>query len=70
MKLHLSCPNEVIRKLDEYLDGVNFRNRTQLITYILSDWLDKMNANDHYIKSKHLCPKCKAPEIESPTYRK
>lgn len=35
MKLHLSCPDEVTKKLDEYVDGIQFRNRTQLIRWIL-----------------------------------
>lgn len=69
MKLHLSCPDEVIQKLDEYIDGIQFRNRTQLIIWILSSWLDTMNAQDKNIEPKHLCPKCRAPEIEALTPR-
>lgn len=69
MKLNLSCPDEVTRKLDEYVDGIQFRNRTQLIRWILSSWLDTMNAQDQNIEPKHLCPKCKAPEIEALTPR-
>lgn len=44
MKLHLSCPDEVIQELDKYVDGIQFRNRTQLIRWILWSWLDTMHA--------------------------
>lgn len=69
MKLHLSCPDEVIQKLDEYIDGIQFRNRTQLIIWILSSWLDTMNAQDQNTEPKHLCPKCKSKEVEALTPR-
>lgn len=69
MKLHLSCPDEVIQELDEYVDGIQIRNRTQLIRWILSSWLDTMNAKEHNIEPKYLCPKCKATEVEALTPR-
>lgn len=38
MKLNMSCPDEVIRAIDQHVDGITFRNRSHLITFILQNW--------------------------------
>jgi len=41
MKLSLRVPDEVIKKLDKHIDGIRYRNRAQMITAILADWVDE-----------------------------
>ena len=38
MKLNMTCPDDVIRAIDHHVDGVTFRNRAHLITFILQNW--------------------------------
>lgn len=39
MKLNMTCPDEVIRAIDKHVDGVTFRSRSHLITFILQNWV-------------------------------
>lgn len=38
-QLNFDCPEGVVRALDRLIDGIYFRNRAQLITVVLSEWL-------------------------------
>lgn len=41
MQLAVRMPDHLVSMLDEHVDGVRYRSRAQLITIIISDWLDK-----------------------------
>jgi len=41
-------PDRVMKALDQYVDGVRYRSKAQLITVILSDWLE----HPYFIKPK------------------
>lgn len=43
MQLNFQIPGKVVEELDKHVDGIRFRNRTQLITVILDDWLAIMS---------------------------
>lgn len=43
-QLNFDCPSGLVYRLDALVDGVYFRNRAQLITTILSDWLKEQAA--------------------------
>ena len=38
--LSFSCPDSVVKELDKHVDGIKYRNRAQLMTFILAEWLD------------------------------
>jgi hypothetical protein len=42
MQLNFQIPDKVVEELDRFVDGIRFRNRAQLITVILADWLARM----------------------------
>jgi hypothetical protein len=50
MKLHFSCPDEVVKELDKHIDGVRYRNRTHLMFTIFMDWL----SNKEKIRSERM----------------
>lgn len=43
-QLNMRIPDKILRELDKYIDDVRFRNRSQLITVILSRWIDDNKA--------------------------
>ena len=38
--LSFSCPDSLVKELDKHVDGIKYRNRAQLMTFILAEWLD------------------------------
>lgn len=38
-QLNFDCPDGVVKALDGLIDGIYFRNRAQLITVVLAEWL-------------------------------
>jgi len=45
---NMRFPDRVMKALDQYVDGVRYRSKAQLITVILSDWLE----HPYFIKPK------------------
>ena len=41
MQLAVRIPDHLVSMLDEHVDGVRYHSRAQLITVIMSGWLDK-----------------------------
>lgn len=40
-KLNVDIPDKVINVIDRFVDGTRYRNRTQLISTILYDWVEE-----------------------------
>ena len=39
MKILVSVPDKLVETMDAFVDGKNFRNRSQLISVVLADWI-------------------------------
>jgi len=39
-KIHLNVPKDLLRKLDQFIDGRRFKNRTELLLYIIDVYTD------------------------------
>lgn len=54
MQLSARIPDEVIDKLDRYIDGIQYRSRAQLISVILQEWIEEREVNDVENTGKHI----------------
>jgi Arc/MetJ-type ribon-helix-helix transcriptional regulator len=65
-KIHLYLPNELKRKLDRFIDGKRFRNRSELLRYIIeiytdeSKWVGKSSSES----AEKICTNCGMSESE------
>jgi Arc/MetJ-type ribon-helix-helix transcriptional regulator len=49
MKILVSVPDTLVKAADEFIDGKNFRHRSQLISVVLADWI----AREKYPEVRH-----------------